>query len=173
MGMMMMIRDQHKVDSERKGTTMTNPPTKRATAATISTGTDAKAALATIRNILNAKSWTDDGNGYGLIHSPGVDEAQAFIRDHLEAPYFADKDIADELRAYPDNYPGLTIELANRIMTDLNTIWAYPYYRDEISTIAMELSLCPMHFGDWAGCFDDENPECEQIRAIFPHSHDT
>jgi hypothetical protein len=30
-----------------------------------------------------------------------------------------------------------------------------------------------MHFVDWAICFDDENPECEQIRTIFPHSHDT
>jgi hypothetical protein len=45
--------------------------------------------------------------------------------------------------------------------------------RDEVSELAMSLSLCPIHFVDWAICFDDEDPECDQIRLIFPIGHDT
>lgn len=44
---------------------------------------------------------------------------------------------------------------------------------DELSNLAMEFSLCPIHFVDWAICFDDENPECDQVRRIFPNHHDT
>lgn len=45
--------------------------------------------------------------------------------------------------------------------------------RDELSKLAMDYSLCPMHFVDWAICFDDEDPGCNQIRQVFPHGHDT
>lgn len=48
-----------------------------------------------------------------------------------------------------------------------------PWERDRLTEVAMQLSLCPIHFCDWAICFDDENPDCDQIRAIFPHNHDT
>lgn len=44
---------------------------------------------------------------------------------------------------------------------------------DELTMIAIEYSLCPIHFCDWASCFDDDIEECAQVRAIFPHSHDT
>jgi len=47
------------------------------------------------------------------------------------------------------------------------------YQRDSLSHLAMKLSLCPLHFVDWAICFDDEDPECSQIREIFPDCHDT
>lgn len=46
------------------------------------------------------------------------------------------------------------------------------YYRDEITDFALSMSLCPIHFVDYAICFDDEDPECYQVRAIHP-SHDT
>ena len=45
--------------------------------------------------------------------------------------------------------------------------------RDEVSRLAIEQSLCPVHFVDWAICFDDNNVGCTQVRAIFPHGHDT
>lgn len=45
-------------------------------------------------------------------------------------------------------------------------------YRDELSTLALSMSLCPMHLCDYASCFDDDDDECSQIRAMFP-SHDT
>lgn len=45
-------------------------------------------------------------------------------------------------------------------------------YRDELSRLALEMSLCPMHLCDYMACFDDDNEECSQIRTLFP-SHDT
>lgn len=44
---------------------------------------------------------------------------------------------------------------------------------DDLSKLAMEHSLCPIHFIDWAICFDDELEDCAQVRAIFPNHHDT
>lgn len=55
----------------------------------------------------------------------------------------------------------------------LATIDAYPYSRDDLSQLALDYSLCPLHFIDFAICFDDDDPDCEPIRIIFPHSHDT
>lgn len=44
--------------------------------------------------------------------------------------------------------------------------------RETITTLALEASLCPIHFVDYAICFDDQDPECNQIRVVHP-SHDT
>lgn len=43
--------------------------------------------------------------------------------------------------------------------------------RDGLSALALELSVCPIHFVDYAICFDDDNPECYPVRMAFP-SHD-
>lgn len=43
---------------------------------------------------------------------------------------------------------------------------------EEITTLRLGLSLCPLHGGDYAICFDDDDPECAAIRAIHPN-HDT
>jgi hypothetical protein len=45
-------------------------------------------------------------------------------------------------------------------------------YRDRITELALSYSLCPMHFCDYAICFDDDDDECAAIRLIHP-SHDT
>lgn len=45
--------------------------------------------------------------------------------------------------------------------------------RGELSRLLMSYSLCPIHFCDWASCFDDDDPECDQIRQAFPNEHDT
>ena len=44
--------------------------------------------------------------------------------------------------------------------------------RERITDLALKDSLCPIHFWDYCICFDDEEPECSQIRIIHP-SHDT
>ena len=44
--------------------------------------------------------------------------------------------------------------------------------REELTELSLSMSLCPMHFRDYAICFDDEDPECEVIRLIHP-AHDT
>lgn len=60
------------------------------------------------------------------------------------------------------------------IVEAVHVVSTYKYGgRDKMSEVAMSLSLCPLHRIDWAICFDDETPECSQIRAIFPQSHDT
>jgi hypothetical protein len=54
----------------------------------------------------------------------------------------------------------------------LATIDAYPYSRDDLTRLALDASLCPLHFIDYAICFDDDDDECLAIRMIHP-SHDT
>jgi hypothetical protein len=44
--------------------------------------------------------------------------------------------------------------------------------REELTELALSMSLCPLHLCDYAICFDDEDPECAQIREIHP-GHDT
>ena len=44
--------------------------------------------------------------------------------------------------------------------------------REEYTFICLSLSLCPIHETDYAICFDDEDPECAQVRKIHP-THDT
>jgi hypothetical protein len=48
----------------------------------------------------------------------------------------------------------------------------YPYSRETITELALSDSLCPIHFVDYAICFDDQFPECSQVREIHPN-HDT
>ena len=54
----------------------------------------------------------------------------------------------------------------------LATIDAYPYSRESLTKLALDDSLCPLHFIDYAICFDDDDPDCAAIRMIHP-SHDT
>jgi len=49
---------------------------------------------------------------------------------------------------------------------------ANEYFTEQITEFALQLSLCPLHRIDYAICFDDNDAECAQIRAIHP-SHDT
>lgn len=121
-----------------------------------------QAALARLKKILNTDPHLTDERGYIISTNEMLDDAQGFIRNYLDLP-------GDEL----NDLHNLPLEFAQHIIDDLRTIWGYEFYRDEISTIAMQLSLCPLHFCDWASCFDDEDPDCAQIRAAFPHSHDT
>jgi hypothetical protein len=46
------------------------------------------------------------------------------------------------------------------------------WYRETITEWALSMSLCPVHFVDYAACFDDDDPECAQVRMVHP-SHDT
>lgn len=47
-----------------------------------------------------------------------------------------------------------------------------PHFRDTLSRTALDMSVCPFHFTDYAECFEEEYPECAGIRQCFP-SHDT
>ena len=77
-------------------------------------------------------------------------DRNAFSTDALDSPAYA----YDTMRAL------------------LTTIDAYPYNRDDLTRLALDDSLCPLHFIDYAICFDDDDDECAAIRTIHP-SHDT
>lgn len=61
-----------------------------------------------------------------------------------------------------------------RIRRLLNIIFACDsdLIRERQTDLALAQSLCPLHFTDYAICFDDDDPTCAQIRTIHP-SHDT
>jgi hypothetical protein len=44
--------------------------------------------------------------------------------------------------------------------------------REELTTLCLDHSLCPLHRVDYAICFDDDRDECRGIRIVHP-SHDT
>jgi len=127
-------------------------------------------ALKTIRTILDTDASWDDNRGFLISMNHELDEAQSFIRDHLDLAYGAN---ASEMTDDIFYYEHLTREHAQPILDALQLLWADRFSRDELSNIAMSLSLCPMHFLDWACCFDDATDECAAIRHIFPFSHDT
>jgi hypothetical protein len=85
------------------------------------------------------------------------------IRDtllHLDSPIDAELD-------YDCTIDPILHETANIIRNATITP-----YRERLTEIALIASLCPMHFCDYAICFDDDDPECASIRLIHPN-HDT
>lgn len=124
-----------------------------------------RAATKRISLILDTIPYLLDDKGYVRCINDEHDDAQTFIRDNLDLRGMG---ICSDW-----GYEHLTRELAQSILDDLATIWADEYSRDQITEWAISMSLCPMHFCDWAACFDDDDKECSAIRAIYPHSHDT
>lgn len=101
-------------------------------------------------------------NDDGLLRS-------LFLERHHSGPV-SDDWVKGEL---DDKYgPEIDLKLALRIRDLLEIVWSGDYTTDWVSTQALNMSLCPIHFVDYAACFDDDDPECDQIRACFP-SHDT
>lgn len=72
----------------------------------------------------------------------------------------------DPLLSDPD-YPFYDMLRALLAMID-----AAPYQTDSMTALLLDNSLCPLHAIDYAICFDDDDPDCAQIRTIHP-SHDT
>lgn len=66
----------------------------------------------------------------------------------------------------------LESDAAELLRDALDALMRHDYARDIISTMLLDNSLCPLHAIDYAICFDDDDPECAQIRHIHP-SHDT
>lgn len=98
------------------------------------------------------------------------DAAWSTVRGCLIAlSYDADVTVLDERDFDADCSEQDRLEIVNAICA----LWASRYHRDDLSILAMSFSLCPMHFVDWAICFDDQDPDCSQIRDIFPTHHDT
>lgn len=54
----------------------------------------------------------------------------------------------------------------------LQTLINDRYSRQTITMLALDDSLCPLHFCDYAACFDDDDADCALLRTLFPN-HDT
>lgn len=122
----------------------------------------AQAAQARLSELLQTDAEDLDGNYQNLVRdllTSDLHSLHAFATTEKLQDDFADWGFTEaEIRE--------TIEL-------LVLISGNEYLTDYLSDLAMGMSLCPIHFVDWAICFDDQPDECSQIRAIFPHSHDT
>lgn len=89
-------------------------------------------------------------------------------------------DIYSDLRSvlidYPEtpapNYLETDLPIAMILYSVVEQLHENPYRRHDLSMLALDQSLCPVHMIDYAICFDDDNPDCAQIREYFP-SHDT
>lgn len=71
----------------------------------------------------------------------------------------------------PEQFPDILPKL-RELAAALDEVRSNEYRRDEFSYMRLAQSLCPMHGNDYQGCFEDDDPECSQIRAIFP-GHDS
>jgi hypothetical protein len=78
---------------------------------------------------------------------------------------------------YPDEY-----DMTYAGMKELRLIELVEYLRGEskdygmsrelATEIALSQSLCPVHFVDYAICFDDNDLRCSEVREVHP-LHDT
>lgn len=113
-----------------------------------------------------ARSWHLRGL---LIDQPRTDEQiEEYISDHHQN--------VEETQRRGYKYMDDTVlpdSDLRELIEHLNVYVQYEYGRDDLSHLAMSMSLCPIHFVDWAICFDDEPEDCSQVRAIFPYGHDT
>jgi hypothetical protein len=123
-------------------------------------------ALATIRALTECPTTPTPFTACAIdalncIHTKCFAALRDLMIDADATPDFADDDpyrIADALHA--------------ALRDALLTLTASPYHRDDLTKLALDNSLCPMHFCDYAICFDDDDDECAAIRLIHP-SHDT
>lgn len=80
-------------------------------------------------------------------------------------------DIDDTPTTHPADFADDPITHA-LLRASLRTMIDYDYSTHELSMMRLDHSLCPLHHIDYAICFDDDDPDCATIRALFP-SHDT
>lgn len=116
-----------------------------------------------------------------MIHScpPSSNDARAAL-DALAADddtHLAIRELLicdDELtlRQLAADCPSIPLTDLHALRSLIDTIDDDPYARDTMTDLLLSFSLCPLHRIDYAICFDDDDPECAQIRTIHP-SHDT
>lgn len=114
---------------------------------------DDDAPLARIDAMISALAATRDDDDSDAI---------LMIRDAM----INDPATPNELRALAADYDYRAIDLIPILdaILSLST--------DDLTAFRLSLSICPLHAIDYAICFDDDNPNCAQIRAIHP-SHDS
>lgn len=101
----------------------------------------------------------DAANPYrpSCIHDDRDSDARMLLCDIDSDPSFFDSDIAPQIR-----------DLINAAHDRADA----EYFRQSLTMLYLDYSLCPMHHCDYAACFDDDDDECATIREYFP-DHDT
>jgi len=106
-----------------------------------------------------------------LGHAPGYapDDAHDHASFALRSLLIDPRD-DDPTGGYGDLDDAIVLELRDLVvrLLELQTDAS----REAVTELALGFSLCPLHLHDYAICFDDDEPECEAIRAIHP-GHDT
>lgn len=88
------------------------------------------------------------------------DSASLAIRDMIITDSF------DDIRALSADYdipPALLLPIRDAIQFLI---------RDDLSALCLSFSICPIHYCDYAICFDDNPADCLAIRTAFP-AHDS
>lgn len=136
-----------------------------------------KAALARIKELtehtpeclLNTMSWPDADGKYAP--DDAHDHAASAFRYCL---ILAGNDEAFDADPPRGEFDENEAPFAKELYDLLLVVMGYEFGGTEAMTrFAIDDSLCPVHFIDWAICFDDEDPDCAQVRAIYPNCHDT
>jgi hypothetical protein len=74
--------------------------------------------------------------------------------------------LGDPANAVEDDWNAPNFEEVRGLIADL---WARgDEGREALSNMALEMSVCPFHFRDYAICFDEADPECAAVRVAFP-----
>lgn len=124
----------------------------------------------------------NDNDPMTILHALTTHNDSCPTRDGLPTEYDAHDAASEDLRELLIGNPFDGIDALDDpqshaavidVMIDaLNALCNDEYRRDDVSRLALDYSLCPIHFCDYAICFDDDDAECAQIRAVFP-SHDS
>ncbi len=119
---------------------------------------EAREAAVRLNATIHEENWT---LRQLMIHWFDVEGSiQPFDVEHLTKYYETDQSEYDT-----------DIETAYSILCDLDAL-VRGQARDALTDLALTHSLCPIHFWDYAICFDNEPETCSQVRIIHP-SHDT
>lgn len=86
--------------------------------------------------------------------------------------YTQDGTFANDVRSLLINPDDDDLESERKLDLERVRLYIKGLNREELTTLCLDHSLCPLHRWDYAICFDDDNDECRSIRIIHP-SHDT
>lgn len=128
--------------------------------------------LSVLSNVLTqCVSWPDESDMEEFsIASLGIDDSLLESDGNLE-------DIVETISDFMGALSTLLRRNVHATIAHNSTETRYFSYRLEaarefLTEIALAFSLCPIHFCDYAICFDDGASECHMVRVIHP-CHDS
>lgn len=129
------------------------------------------------QHLIDSMTTRPDGPRHPYRPSDIYDFSQEALRDILCSMGETDPDDLTSYHAeydilFPDPKSNTIDTIIRELSNAVKTLHADEFSRHYLSDLALQYSLCPMHFCDYASCFDDDDAECALIRQYFPN-HDT